>query len=78
MAIPCVSVIPISSLNPLNPGLTYKDLKVYMTNLGIVIEHGSTPLGPNPQLTMPARGDGKSLTPQQIAAVIAYVMSLNP
>ena len=41
------------------------------------MEHGSTPSGSNPQLTMPAWGDQKKLTDQQIADVIAYVMSLN-
>ena len=48
------------------------------TNLDLFLEHGSTPEGPNPKETMPAWGDTKKLTPQQIADVIAYVMSLNP
>lgn len=68
----------VPALNPLKPGFKNSDPKVYATNLDLFIEHGSTPLGQNPQLTMPAWGDGKSLTPQQIADVIAYVISLNP
>ena len=68
----------VPALNPINPALKDKDPKVYATNVDLFIEHGSTPLGTNPQLTMPAWGDGKSLTPQQIADVIAYVISLNP
>ena len=41
------------------------------------MEHGSTPEGSNPILTMPAWGDKMLLTPQQIADVIAYMISLN-
>jgi mono/diheme cytochrome c family protein len=68
----------VPALSPLKPGFKNADPKVYATNIDLFIEHGSTPLGQNPQLTMPAWGDGKSLTPQQIADVIAYVISLNP
>ena len=48
------------------------------TNLDLFLEHGSTPEGPGPTFSMPAWGDKKLLTPQQIADVIAYVISLNP
>ncbi len=75
---PGAAVSTVPGLNPLNPALKDKDLKVYATNLDLFIEHGSTPLVPNPKLTMPAWGDGKSLTPQQIADIIAYLISLNP
>jgi mono/diheme cytochrome c family protein len=43
----------------------------------LFIEHGSTPEGDNPAKSMPAWGDNNTLTPQQIADVIAYIMSLN-
>ncbi len=66
------------SLNPLDEEMPDKDPKVYACNLDLFIEHGSTPEGTNPQQTMPAFGDEKKLTPQQIADVIAYIISLNP
>ena len=53
------------------------DLKTFATNLDLFLEHGSTPEGTNPTFSMPAWGDKKLLTPQQIADVIAYVISLN-
>jgi mono/diheme cytochrome c family protein len=53
------------------------DPKVFATNIDLFIEHGSTPEGDNPAKTMKALGDEKKLTPQQIADVIAYVISLN-
>jgi mono/diheme cytochrome c family protein len=55
-----------------------KDSKIYAINLDLFIEHGSTPGGNSPQQTMPAWGDDKKLTPQQIADVIAYLIALNP
>ncbi len=68
----------IPPLNPIDSTLIDADPKVYATNLDLFIEHGSTPEGPNPKEKMPAWGDQKKLAPQQIADVIAYVMSLNP
>ena len=67
----------VPPLNPIDEALVDKDLKVFAQNIDLFIEHGSTPDGPNPQLTMPAWGDDKTLTPQQIADVIAYIISLN-
>ncbi len=67
----------IPPLNPIDTTLVDKDLTTYAVNLDLFIEHGSTPEGTNPQQTMPAWGDDKKLTPQQIADVIAYIMSLN-
>ena len=68
----------VPALNPIDPALKDKDAKVYATNIDLFIEHGSTPGGSNPQLLMPAWGDEKKLSPQEIADVIAYVVSLNP
>ena len=65
-------------LNPIDETLISADPQAYAYNLDLFIEHGSTPEGTNPQQTMPAWGDEGKLTPQQIADVIAYVMSLNP
>jgi mono/diheme cytochrome c family protein len=67
----------VPPLNPIDEGLKDKDALVYATNIDLFLEHGSTPGGPNPQLLMPAWGDEKKLSPQEIADVIAYVMSLN-
>jgi len=67
----------IPALNPIDSTLVDKDLKVFAYNLDLFLEHGSTPGGDNPKQKMPAWGDEKKLTDQQIADVIAYVMSLN-
>ncbi|HET7377252.1 MAG TPA: c-type cytochrome, partial [Anaerolineae bacterium] len=68
----------VPPLNPIDDTLISSDPPTYAYNLDLFLEHGSTPAGPNPQLKMPAWGDEKKLTPQQIADVIAYVESLNP
>ena len=68
----------VPPLNPIDPTITNADPKVFAYNVDLFVEHGSTPDGTNPTLSMPAWGDKKVLTPQQIADVIAYVISLNP
>ena len=68
----------VPALNPIDPGLINKDAKTYITNVDLFLEHGSKPEGDNPAKVMTAFGDQKILTPQQIADVIAYVISLNP
>lgn len=67
----------VPALNPIDPTLVSNDQKEYATNLDLFIEHGSTPEGDKPALKMPAFGDQKTLQPQDIADVIAYVISLN-
>jgi mono/diheme cytochrome c family protein len=67
----------VPPLNPIDESLKSSDPVVYATNLDLFVEHGSTPSGSSPQYTMPAWGDDKKLSPQQIADVIAYVISLN-
>lgn len=67
----------VPPLNPIDPTLKSSDYKTFATNLDLFIEHGSTPEGTNPQRSMLPFGDNKTLTPQQIADVIAYVISLN-
>ena len=67
----------VPPLNPIDPTLKSPDLKTFVTNLDLFIEHGSTPEGNNPTFSMPPWGDKKAITPQQIADVIAYVISLN-
>jgi mono/diheme cytochrome c family protein len=67
----------IPALNPIDSTLVSSDYKTFATNLDLFIEHGSTPAGTAPLLSMPAWGDQKLLGSQQIADVIAYVISLN-
>jgi mono/diheme cytochrome c family protein len=63
--------------HPSDPSLISVDPKTHATNLDLFLEHGSTPAGTNPTFSMPPGGDKGALTPQQIADVIAYVISLN-
>lgn len=67
----------IPPLNPIDTSLKNSDYKTFATNIDLFIEHGSTPDGNNPSLQMKPFGDQKLLTSQQIADVIAYVISLN-
>lgn len=67
----------VPPLNPIDPGLVNSDYKTFASNIDLFIEHGSAPEGTNPALQMLPFGDNKTLTPQQIADVIAYVISLN-
>ena len=67
----------VPPLNPIDDTLKSADPKVFAYSIDLFIEHGSTPEGSSPTLKMLAWGDQKTLTPQQIADVIAYVISLN-
>jgi mono/diheme cytochrome c family protein len=67
----------VPSLNPIDPLLKNADFKTFATNIDLFIQHGSAPEGPNPFRVMPAWGDQNALTQQQIADVIAYIISLN-
>jgi|WetSurMetagenome_2_1015567.scaffolds.fasta_scaffold53661_2 mono/diheme cytochrome c family protein len=67
----------VPALNPIDPLLKNADAKIFAQNIDLFIQNGSTPDGPNPFRTMPAWGDQNVLTQQQIADVIAYLISLN-
>ncbi len=67
----------VPALNPIDPTLVNADYKTFAYNLDLFLEHGSVPEGVEPTRNMPAWGDSKALTPQQIADVIAYIISLN-
>lgn len=67
----------VPPLNPIDSTMVNKDYKTFATNIDLFIEHGSTPEGDKPTLNMLPFGDNKTLTSQQIADVIAYVISLN-
>jgi mono/diheme cytochrome c family protein len=67
----------IPPLNPIDDTMVSTDLKVFAYNIDLFVEHGSDAAGTNVKEKMPAWGDEKKLTPQQIADVISYVISLN-
>lgn len=67
----------IPPLNPIDETIVDPDSLVFACNIDLFIEHGSVPSGPSPKETMQPWGDGSKLSPQQIADVIAYVITLN-
>ena len=67
----------VPALNPIDETMVSADYETFATNIDLFIEHGSNPPGIAPNLYMPAWGDSGALTPQQIADVIAYIISLN-
>jgi mono/diheme cytochrome c family protein len=67
----------VPPLNPIDSTLVSADALTYATNLDLFIEHGSKPAGDSPVIMMPAWGDQKLLSPQEITDVIAYIISLN-
>ncbi len=67
----------VPPLNPIDSTLVSTNAQTFAYNLDLFLEHGSTPSGASPVLSMPAWGDSGKLQPQQIADVIAYVISLN-
>jgi mono/diheme cytochrome c family protein len=67
----------VPELNPIDPTLVSADPKVFAVNVDLFVEHGSVPEGPGPMIVMPSFGESKMLTDQEIADLIAYVISLN-
>lgn len=67
----------IPPLNPIDETLVSPDYKTYAYNLDLFLQNGSVPEGPNAAFQMPAWGLNGALTQQQIADVIAYIISLN-
>jgi mono/diheme cytochrome c family protein len=68
----------VPALNPVDPRLKDPTYKTFATNLDLFLEHGSTPAGTNPIFQMPPWGASGTLSQQQIADVIAYLIGLNP
>ncbi len=68
----------VPALNPIDPTIANSDYKTFATNADLFIENGSRPAGVNPDRWMPPWGAKDGLTQQQIADVIAYIISLNP
>jgi mono/diheme cytochrome c family protein len=67
----------VPALNPIDSTIGNSDPLVFAYNVDLFVEHGSTASGSSPQLSMPAWGDQKKLTDQQIADVIAYLIRLS-
>ncbi len=67
----------VPQLNPIDRRLYNKDPRAFAGNIGRFIQHGSAPAGSKPSLSMPAFGDGQTLTQQEIANIEAYILSIN-
>jgi mono/diheme cytochrome c family protein len=67
----------VPPLNPIDSTLVNSDYKTYTYNLDLFIQNGSRPAGIDPVRFMPPWGAQNALTQQQIADVIAYIISLN-
>jgi mono/diheme cytochrome c family protein len=67
----------VPALNPIDSTLVSLDDKTNTSNIDLFIQNGSTPPGVNPALLMPAWGAQNGMSQQQIADVIAYLLSIN-
>jgi mono/diheme cytochrome c family protein len=67
----------IPPLNPIDSTLVSSDYQTFAYNLDLFLQNGSVAEGPNAAFQMPAWGADGGLTQQQIADVIAYLISLN-
>jgi len=67
----------VPPLNPIDSTLVSSDYQTYAYNLDLFIQNGSRPPGVNPARWMPPWGAENGLTQQQLADVIAYIISLN-
>jgi mono/diheme cytochrome c family protein len=67
----------VPTLNPIDSAIASPDARLFAANVDLFVEHGSVPSGDSPHIMMPSFGDSKMLTDQQIADLIAYVISLN-
>jgi mono/diheme cytochrome c family protein len=67
----------VPPLNPIDPTILNSDYATFAYNLDLFLQNGSNPEGPNAAYQMPAWGKLGLITQQQIADVIAYVISLN-
>ena len=67
----------VPPLNPIDSTMVSPDYKSFFYNIDLFVQNGSIPAGTNPVHLMPSWGAQNGLTQQQIADVIAYVISLN-
>jgi mono/diheme cytochrome c family protein len=68
----------VPPLNPIDDTMVSADYQVFAYNIDLFVENGSEPPGINPTFHMPDWGAAGALTQQDIADVIAYIISLNP
>jgi mono/diheme cytochrome c family protein len=68
----------VPPLNPIDETMVSSDYQVFAYNIDLFIENGSEPPGINPTFHMPDWGVQAPITQQDIADVIAYIISLNP
>ena len=68
----------VPSLNPIDPEIKNVDAQIFIANLDLYLQSGSAPEGTTPKLNMPAFGRDKTLSQQDLANLIAYLISLNP
>jgi ubiquinol-cytochrome c reductase cytochrome b subunit len=67
----------VPPLGPIDRALYSVDPKVFAASIDRMIQHGAMPSGPHPALHMPAWGDTRSLTQEEISNLEAYIMKLN-
>jgi hypothetical protein len=67
----------VPPLNPIDRKLYNAGPAVFAAAIDKIIQHGSMPSGKHPTLHMPAWGDTRSLTQQEISNLEAYILQLN-
>lgn len=67
----------VPPLNPIDRKLYNADPAVFAATIDKIMQHGSKPSGPHPALHMPAWGDTRSLTQEEISNLEAYILKLN-
>lgn len=67
----------VPPLSQIDRKLYNADPKMFAANIDKIIQHGAMPSGPHPALHMPAWGDTRSLTQEEISNLEAYIMKLN-
>lgn len=67
----------VPPLNPVDRALYNADARVFAANIDKIIQHGAMPSGPHPTLHMPAWGDTRSLTQEEISNLESYILKLN-
>ncbi|MGA7827018.1 MAG: cytochrome b N-terminal domain-containing protein [Geobacteraceae bacterium] len=64
-------------LQPIDRALYNKNPQLFASAIDLIIQHGSRPEGPRPALIMPAFGDTRAMTQQEIADLEAFILDLN-
>jgi hypothetical protein len=68
-------VVPL--LQPIDRALYNESPHLFASTIDLIIQHGSRPDGPHPALIMPAFGDTRALSQEEIAHLEAYILELN-